>query len=97
MGSKGRRWRLSGKRFPTDAGDARLGLAKSTQYWVELLILLWVQKDRKWRLSGKRFPADAGDALLKFAKSTPSLGGTADLAVGSRRPEVETEWKTISS
>ena len=59
--------------------------------------MLWVQKGRRWRLSGKLFPADAGDARLKFAKSSQSLGGTADLAVGSKGPEVETEWKTISS
>ena len=96
---EGRRWRLSGKRFPADAGDARLGFAKSIQslVCVELLILLWVQEGRRWRLSGKRFPTDAGDALLKCAKSIQSLGGTADLAVGSKGPEVKTDLKTIFS
>ena len=73
------------------------GWLNPPNHWVELLILLWVQKGRKWRLSGKRFPADAGDARLGLAKSTQSLGGTADLAVGSKGPEVETEWKTISN
>ena len=37
--------------------------------------------------------------MLAWGSLNPSnhLCGTADLAVGSKGPEVETEWKTISS
>ena len=71
---KGRRWRLSGKRFPADAGDARLGFAKSIQSLGGTADLAVGSLGRRWRLSGKLFPADAGDARLGFAKSSQRLG-----------------------